>query len=183
MIWEVQKLNPETWIRLLYIFSNPIVMWVHFKLKTCELLTSEGELHLPVRSPRQVGDPPQTHTDGHDAAAVWHTCAPVHIMSPCSSVLLFQLRRHTASFVQTVWCQVPASVRAGPVSCLRRQIELLNKFPSPHAEARSSIGASKRLNFEQTFTLKDQIHHEIVNRWIQFPFFNMTCFHQLLIAY
>lgn len=69
-------------------FSDPIVMWVHFKLKTYELLTSEGELHLPVRSPRQVGDPPQTHTDGHDVAAVWRTGAPVHIVSPCSSLLL-----------------------------------------------------------------------------------------------
>lgn len=96
--------------------SSAAIVWRLQLRRHCPgSLTSEGEFHLPVRSSRQVGDPPQTHADGHGAFSNSAWNRPLH--------MLLLLR---------VLPTAPAPARAGPVFCLTRQIELHNGFPWPH---------------------------------------------------
>lgn len=62
-----------------------------------EALTSESELHLPVGSARQVGDPSQGHADGHgDAGAPSQssTWCPFCRLSSAASVCVLTLTAH-----------------------------------------------------------------------------------------
>lgn len=93
--------------------------------KQTGILTSEGELDLSVRPPRQVGDPPQIHSDRHDDPGTpEYLSTRLHRVSPSSAAGNALLPRPAGR------CLVPVCVSAwaDPLQCLRKQIELLNLF-------------------------------------------------------